>query len=447
MLAIVLLTACSVQKGEKQVNEATEAPEVSALVKATESPEPVEATEVPEIEETVNPTEYPQIGTKIEPLLSERIDTTKQGVSMSENMRFSSKVTKGDDGDCFYFRNEENKIVFYKNNGIKVCETIMQKTLEEKKYYITSFVKYGNYFFLVLWSYRHNNDILTTIDTKTGEWGKLIKNPDICDSIIIYENRFYCLTNGNEITIYDMSGNKTKLKIKDRRSAISYVQCIVDDKIYYIREKEVSEEECIIKIMRCNLDGSNREELFKCSGIFWPDYPGNIKINGKYIYVLFERSDYKLLRIPLYGGKLQGTAKKVDGWFELSDDSIFFYRKKAIYKVDKKLEKEPQVVTKAYDIECDLYSMLAVPFYCADGHLLVKGYNKKEHKVVDVVQNSQYLKWSVNMDVTVNYADDYYWVTEDGEVEDIIKGSGVKERWKKKFKWLRPNSKINLDEL
>ena len=472
MMVIFFLTACSVQKDEEQNTEITEAPEVSALVGATESPEPeetveptknsetVEATELPEPTEPPELTENPLIGTKIKPLLSERIDTSKQGINMVTYMRFSTQATKGDDGACYYFRNEgkgkKQKIVFYKNNGIKVCETTMKKSLKKKRYYIMSFVKYGKNFFVFLKT-NWNQYFLSTIDAETGKWGEIIKMSYICHSFFIYDNQFYCLANGSEITIYNLDGTKTQLKdlCPPKLKIRVYVQCIVDDKIYYVREEEVKDQEYVSTIMRCNLDGSGREKLLKCSGEWGHYYPGNLKIDGESMYFTLDYN--KLFRIPLYGGEIKGVERRVVEWYELSDDAVFLYESDdngdvyddtgKIYKSDKNFRKEPKVVTKAYDIAEGCYYMSAVPFYYTDGHLLVKGYNKKEHKVVDVVKNDEFGSWSSFAEITTNYTDDYYWVTEDGEVEDIIKGSGVKERWKKIFKHLRPNSKINLDEL
>lgn len=36
--------------------------------------------------------------------------------------------------------------------------------------------------------------------------------------------------------------------------------------------------------------------------------------------------------------------------------------------------------------------------------------------------------------LTTNYAPNWYWVKENGKVEDTIKGSKVKAKWKKAYK-------------
>lgn len=76
--------------------------------------------------------------------------------------------------------------------------------------------------------------------------------------------------------------------------------------------------------MRCSLDGKNREELFKCSGTTLWLHPGTMKIDEDCIYLSGYNNSFNLIRIPLYGGKIEKVAEAKD-WFELSDDSIFLF--------------------------------------------------------------------------------------------------------------------------
>lgn len=76
--------------------------------------------------------------------------------------------------------------------------------------------------------------------------------------------------------------------------------------------------------------------------------------------------------------------------------------------------------------------MRSISFYYADGHLLVQGYNDKERAVVD--SNIDGYSRDLWAEVSENYAPDWYWVSEDGEIEYTIKGSGVKKKWKKAAK-------------
>lgn len=116
-----------------------------------------------------------EIGKEIGPLLLEKEDTLKQGVRTALEGEYSYEMTKGDDGSCYYYRNEgkgkNKKIVFYKDNGIRVCETAMKKSFEKKDCYIKSFVKYRDRFFVMLYSASSLNVILATVKIKSGEWG------------------------------------------------------------------------------------------------------------------------------------------------------------------------------------------------------------------------------------------------------------------------------------
>lgn len=250
---------------------------------------------------------------------------------------------------------------------------------------------------------------------------------DTDHSIIIYDNKFYCLSNGNDITVYDLSGTKTK--IRNLRNVDASVQCIVDDKIYYV---QYNREKSITSLMRCRLNGGKKEKLLDCSGEFGDRYPESMKMDEEYIYLLWNNDGYNLVRIPLYGGKIEKVAEKTGGWFELSEDNIFFLGAgddDNIYKLDKDMKKEPKTVTEAYYIQFGIYNMESVPFYYADGHLLVQGYKRKERKLASWAQNGS--NGAIWADVTANYAPDWYWVSEAGEIEDTIKGSGLKKKWKK----------------
>lgn len=92
-------------------------------------------------------------------------------------------------------------------------------------------------------------------------------------------------------------------------------------------------------------------------------------------------------------------------------------------------------MTEAYYYQFRPGSFGAAPFLYADNHLMVHGYSKKERKVVNIIRGNGSMNWGLWAYVHVNYADDYYWVGENGEVEDVIKGSGVKKIKRKIKKW------------
>lgn len=180
---------------------------------------------------------------------------------------------------------------------------------------------------------------------------------------------------------------------------------------------------------------NKREELFECSRLSW-EHMGCLKVDTDCMYLLLRDGGYNLIRIPLYGGKVKGI-KNAGGYLELSDDSIFFFAgadNAYVYRVDKELKGKRKAVTKTYYYRYGLYTIRSAPFYYADGHLVVQGYNKKERKVVICMLNNEYVDYSLAIDAKVNYAPDWYWVSEDGEVEDTIKGTGVKKKWKKEYK-------------
>lgn len=131
-----------------------------------------------------------------------------------------------------------------------------------------------------------------------------------------------------------------------------------------------------------------------------------------------------LTRIPLYGGVIEEIIESE--WFELSDTSIFYADKNCIYRLDKNLKEQPQIVSNVFTPQYE------IPFFYADNHLMVCGYNKNEHKMIDTIWESEMLNSTLE-DIEMNYFDEYYWMTEDGEVESTIQGSGFRDKWKKLY--------------
>lgn len=449
MVTTFLVIACHVQNANGQVSGTNAAySQETAGGQTTEGSENSQAdtVETADSQKVQEPDRgfTAKIGKKIGPMLSEKIDTAKQSVYTDLYPELATWPTKGDDGSCYYFRKKgegkNEKLVFYKNNGIKVCETTIEKSIKEK-YYIDAFVKYGSRFFLVFnyidWDDHDNDDlVLTTIDMETGKWGEAIDVPNNYDWMMVYEDCFYCKGTNGSITRYDLSGEKLKLNNMAPDGFRQHIQCIVDGKIYYIVKPFGSGK--VTRIMRSNLDGSGKETLFKYSKWSEEFIPGSLQIDGDYMYLAGEFGKlHCLARIPLYGGKIKKVAEIADyneDWFALSDDSIFLYKRKGhyIYKVNKNLRGKAKTVTKVYYPKS--YEGMAAPHYYADGHLMMQGYNKKEHKIIDELLHDEVFDCWTFADVTENYADDYYWVSEDGEVEDVIKGSGLKKGWKEEYK-------------
>ncbi len=366
---------------------------------------------------------YAEIGKKINPLMTEEIDISQKGVEMLQE-RFSSEMTKGDDASCYFYRKtgieKSNKITFYKNNAIKICETTIDEGLAKDKFHITKFARYGGKFFVELYSDKKDQSMLATIDIKTGKWGKKIRTIDGYDRVIVYKNCFYCFF-GADVTIYSLDGSVDNIKLQreDETKNVD-VQFIIDNRIYFF---EWYYSQRTVKIRRSNLDGKDAETLFqyRCNEGTegWFDY-GALKVDEKYLYILAPYGSATLTRIPLYGGEIQEIAST--NWFDLSEENIFYLGdKNYIYKVNKNLKEDPIVVTELHSKEA------LIPFLYADNHLMVEGYDKKEWKIINEIW-----EWGndkMGFDITNEYVNKYYWVSEMGEVDEEIKGSGLKKEY------------------
>ena len=123
LIAILLLTSCKVQTGSNEVSKANIKSNQKVGVTERTVPEETEmvsqqeTTEISETSTESNGKSRKLIwgskvkkGNKIEPLVKEKIDTSRQGVEMP-HMRFASEMTKGDDGYCYYFRQKASCIL------------------------------------------------------------------------------------------------------------------------------------------------------------------------------------------------------------------------------------------------------------------------------------------------------------------------------------------------
>lgn len=445
LITILLLTSCKVQTGSNEVSKADT--KSNQKVRVTERTDPEETEMVSQQETTeISETSTESNGksrkliwgskvkkeNKIEPLFREKIDASRQGVEMP-HMRFASEMTKGDDGYCYYFRQKgegkNKKIVFYKNNGIKICETKMPEKYQKKGYVISSFVKYGGRFFIEMMQYEDIEGILTSVRIRDGKWEGEIEDT-FYNRIIIYDNCFYCCF-GQDLTIIDLQGRETEISLEKEKE--KSVQSIVDDKIYYCTYEHGGTTTAI----RCNLDGSGKEKLFQYRWIHWrggESSTASLRIDGEYFYLLEPYGGFTLTRIPMYGGKIKKIA--VTSWFDLSKDSIFYVNDEDyICKVDKELKNSPEKVTKS----CIWYENM--PFFCSDGHLMVKKIDEEELEMIDAIWEAETDSDEEN-DILMNYSSDYYWVTENGKIKSIIKGGEFKKEYYELYEWVK-----KLDEL
>ncbi len=326
---------------------------------------------------------------------------------------YPTQVVRGDDGDCYYFRKieegDDKRIIFYKNNAEKVCETKMIKELEKKEYHIIRFVKYGECFFVELFEYQEAQHVLATITVKGGKWNILNQDVNLLEKVIFYGDHIYC-SHAGTIFIYNMNGEKIeKMELEETTlERIARVQCIVDNKIYYFytEREDVGETE----IKRCDLDGSNKEILFKSKRVATDSVEVGLKIDDNYIYIRAFLGRYSLVRFPLYGGKVEGITKSLK--FELSEDSIYYIggKKEYIYQVDKELKTKPKPVVK----------ITSSDFWYVNGYLMVEKSNTREEDILSAVEEYD----EVDRDY---YARDYYWTTVSGDIVKRMPGSGLKQ--------------------
>lgn len=377
---------------------------------------------------------------KDEPMLSDKVDLSQKGIEMgfAGFTGFATRPIKGDDGNCYYFRYQGKKgckVIFYKNNAIKVCETVLPKKYE-KDWYILTFLKHGEQFWVLFASDEYSKEILVPVQINDGKWGKGIKT-DLYERFIYYKDCFYSFgENDVTVDIIDMKGNKKSLKFeKEEKSAT--LQAIIDDKLYYIIEEYITEESdddtAYYIVMRCDMDGSNKEELFRYSNVYSTmQNECRLTMDEDFLYLFDPDCGFTLTRIPLYGGEVEKIL--ATDRYELTEDSIYYLDEMGkICRVDKDLTGRPEVVTLR-----DEYPTEEPLFLCADRHLLVEGYNEEESNIINEIFDMD--DYGIMCDIGMNYSDEYYWVAENGEVEDIISGSGLKKKY---YEWYEMALKYN----
>lgn len=398
LMMVVLLTACggSDMSGNQEAEERN-------IVNIQENPK--DDSEPPIVE----------VDREVGPIVSEQVDITQKGIEMPDTL-YPSQVVLGDDGDCYYLRiieeGDDKRIIFYKNNEEKVCETNMIKKLAKKEYHIGGFVKYGDYFFVGLWTHQESKRVLATITVKGGEWNILERDTDmIFQNAIFYGDNIYDCYAG-EVFVYDLSGKKIReMEIEETTlEKIAKVQCIVDNKIYYYytEREDVGETE----IKRCDLDGSNKEVLLKYMRET-ADLDKGMQIDDNYIYIIASLGGERFFsRIPLYGGKIERISKTLN--FKLSKDSIYYIgnekQKHYIYQIDKELKTKAKEVVK----------ITASHFWYTNGYLMVEKSNAKEEHILGTVQEYDEIMRDY-------YSRDYFWTTTSGDIVKRIPGSGIKQ--------------------
>lgn len=395
LMMAVLLTACG--SSEPSGNQEAEKENVENIQE-----NPKDDAEPPIVE----------VDKEIGPIVFEQIDSTKKGIEMPDTLH-PSQAVQGDDGDCYYFQiigeGDDKRIIFYKNNGKKVCETKMIKKLAKNDYHIGEFVKYGDYFFVKLYTHEESKTVLATITVKGGEWNILDRDTDMLEKVIFYSDNIYS-SRGGHVFIYDLSGKKIReMEIEETTlERIAKVQCIVDNKIYYYYtgRDDVGDTE----IKRCDLDGNNKEILLSYKREA-PDLDKGMQIDDNYIYLIASLGGKRFFsRIPLYGGKIERISKTLN--YKLSGDSIYYIggEKDYIYQVDKELKTKPKAVVK----------ITASDFWYVNGCLMVEKSSTEEEHILGTVQ--QY-----DERMRDYYCRDYFWTTTSGDIVKKMPGSGIKQ--------------------
>lgn len=345
----------------------------------------------------------------------------KYGVEMVDNY-FSNAMIKGEDGCCYYFREQEKAgeeaIVFYRNNNQKLCETEMPSKI--RGYKINRFVQYQDYFFVELFG---DKQYLSAIHIKDGTWEEIIEGPGAIYRIFIYDNKFICGYD-EEVIIYSLTGDKEKYHLeKDLENAEVSIQCIVDEKIYYIYGLEDEKnDESRKKVKYCDLNGENNKIIFQYYQSSDSDSGyDNLRFEDQYIYLL---ADYTLFRIPLYGGKIEKISNRNIYFYDVSDTYIFFLEKSdgKLYKIKKDLSGEIILVKEPGPCNLD------IPFICVGNHIMLKECDdKQEELITDIAENELY-------GINIEYVNDYSWITEEGTNESTIKGTHLSDKQYKKYK-------------
>lgn len=344
----------------------------------------------------------------------------KYGVEMVDNY-FSKAMTKGEDGSCYYFRTEKKAggketLTFYRNDNQKVCVTEMPP----KDCKIKRFVQYQDLFFVELYG---DKQYLSAVHIKDGTWEKIMEGPGALYKIFVYDNKFIC-GYGDEIIVYSLTGDKKKYDLeKDAENAEVSMQCIADEKIYYLYWTENEEkDESKGNVKCCYLNGEKTKSIFQYYQSNDSDVGYNtLRLEDQYIYLL---ADYTLFRIPLYGGKIERITDRNIYYYDISDTYIFFMDDSNgnLYKIRKDLSGEIKLVKEPGPCNMD------TPFICVDNHIMLKECNKSQEELIgDIAENEL-------PNINIEYVNDYSWLTEEGVIECTIKGIHLSDEQYKKYK-------------
>lgn len=402
------------------------------------------------------------------PYLIKKVKDSSVGVELQGSLEYSSEMVEGDDSSYYYFREKEKKIVFYRNNKIKICE------MEKPKGEIWGFVKYKNCIWLQM--EKESNVWVAALNINTGQlqFIKEIDSPDI-ERVVLYRNYFYCITDENHITRYNLRGKKInafsigkeKVDFPDTAEMLLKKQVefqkIVDGKIYYT--VCMSEAGGTTKIMRCGLDGSKQEILYQytrgeeekkwCRRLS----STQMTIYHNYIYILDVYTTYgSFYRIPLHGGNIEKITRRSVEEFSLSGNKIFCLengKAEGLYMITEDLEVEKKI-SEEQQVKCFVVGDDNVYFVNKDAQgiykVSIKGYVAPE-KLTDISVSQLYysdgclvakkrmeederkIEELAEYDIGPNrdYAPEYCWLNSKGNIIGVLEN--VKLKKSKYFYW------------
>ncbi len=413
LLCIIILCGCDAQKKQEKS-------QVQVLQSTTAT------LEVRHTEEPVS-SENQMIGQKIEKLVSDKIDVTKRGAVFPE-FEFSSEISVGADGDCYYFRKRGGNIIFYKNNEEKVCEIAGELPGND----IESFVQYKEYIYVLGEDSKYDTSLFS-VNINTSKWKKIM-DIGMEEQVIIYQDGIYIREDmKSNMERYNMRGKKIGVvdfgeiieQIGEGKPADIVVSNIIDDKIYYVINEGMGQDNTTI--MRCDLDGKKKEEIFTYTRKHTHYAGSRIVFDDENVYIKdveedFWTADTCICRVPLYGGEIKKVIEDKVLDFAIDKNEIYYIdsENKGIYCGKLDTEVKPKKIS----------DVTAQRIYVIKDYLMVEGYNAKERKAIEEIEEN-------DTRLNTEYIADYYWMTNKGKTINVLKGSGLSKEDYNLFEWIK----------
>ena len=143
-------------------------------------------------------------------------------------------------------------------------------------------------------------------------------------------------------------------------------------------------------------------------------------LHDQYIYLI---AGYTLFRIPLYGGKIEKVSNRGIYFYDISDTYIFFLDESntKLYKIRKDLSGQIILVRESGPCNLD------TPFLCVGNHIMLEECDEKQEDLIGEVEDNE-------LPLYIEYVNDYSWLTEEGVLEDTVKGIHLSDKRYKKIR-------------